>query len=182
MQQSHNYKQFALSRAEGKSNVLQDVILQYIRQALEHSNNCKKILLRSKWIVTELLTNALKHTKADVVHFEVRIEGTVLQIIQSDQGEPFSLSINGKRNYFAANLIENDNYLLIKDDLSTLCATVIDGKLNFRAEDNIELTDLNVQNIQEHFGLIIITRSSDYFTYCYDNAAKTNIFKASIWI
>lgn len=180
MQQKYQYKQFTFSNGEAKLIAALDCILLFIGKAVNNSVNCKDILLRSKWIVTELLTNALKHSGNNVICFEIEIRDEVLQITKSDGGEPFSLLIDGERKSYPAGFTEKDTYLLHEDDLSILYATITDNALIFSAEDNIEAIDITVQELNEHFGLSIITRASDKFIYRYDSRTRTNFFTASL--
>lgn len=180
MQRKYQYKQFTFSNREANSIAALDCILLFIGEEIKNSVNCKNILLRSKWIVTELFTNASKHSGDNVICFEIEIRDKVLQITKSDRGEPFSLLIDGERKSYPADFTEKDTYLLHEDDLSILYATVTDNAFIFSAEDNIETTDITVQELNEHFGLAIITRSSDKFIYKYDSCTRTNFFTASL--
>lgn len=180
MQQSNKHKQFTVRNDKGRLTATLDSILTYLHEILENSNNRNGIFLRSKWIVTELFTNASKHSNNAVIRFDIKIENATLQITKSDHGEPFSVSINGERKYFPADFAEKHTYLLHKDDLSILYAAVNDGTLSFCVEDNTDIADIAIPEIYEHFGLIIITKSSDKFIYKYDSSTETNIFTASI--
>lgn len=180
MQQNYQCKQFTFGNNQENPLAALDCILAFIGEAVKSFGNCKNILLRSKWILTELFTNASKHSGENVICIEIEIRNEVLQITKSDRGQPFSLLPDDERKAYPANFAEKHTYLLHKDDLNILYATVTDNTLIFSAEDNIEVSDITVQEINEHFGLVIITKSSDKFIYKYDSCSKTNIFTASL--
>lgn len=182
MQQKYKHKQFTFINSEANSIAALDCILLFLGEEIKNSGSCKSIVLRSKWILTELFTNASKHSNDDVICFDITIENEILQITKSDCGEPISVFINNERKSFPADFNDKDVYLLHKDDLSILYAKATDNALTFSAEDNTEIADITVQGIHEHFGLIIIAKSSDEFIYTYDSCTKTNIFTVSLWL
>lgn len=181
MRQNNNYRRFTFSNNKGQLNAAVDPILTFIRQALERHRNFNNILLRSKWILTELLTNATKHSGDDFICFDVRIQDKILEITKLDKGEPFFLFVNNERKDFPGDFTKKKKYVVHKDDLTVLYATVSDGILIFNAED-VERTGNTVEGINEHFGLIIITKSSDKFSYKYDSCTKTNFFTVSLML
>lgn len=179
MQQNY-YKRFLISNDETKLFAALDSILAYIRIAIGTRGNADNIILRSKWILTELLTNASKHSNHDIICFEVYFTDATLEITKCDYGEAFSLLIDNERKSFPVDFTENKTYVVHQDDLNILYATVYnEGELIFKAQ-NVEILHNNSLAINEHFGLLIITKSSDKFIYKYDNCTKTNIFNASL--
>lgn len=182
MQQNYQCKQFTFSNNQENPLAALDCILAFIGEAVKSFGNCKNILLRSKWILTELFTNASKHSDGNVVRFEIKISNNVLQIIKSDRGQPFSLLVDNEIKTYPADFSEKETHLLHKDDLNILFAAVTDNSLIFSVADNIDVSNITVQEISEHFGLVIITKASDKFIYTYDNCNRTNIFTASLML
>lgn len=179
MQQDYSYKKFTISNIRENLPAAFESISAYISEVVRISGDDNNIILRSKWVLTELLTNASKHTKDNLICFEIHSKNGVLEIVRSECGRPFPLSINSRINIFSAARAGNKRIVIQKDDLCTLYATVSkDGTLIFEVED-VEIIEGTVSEIIEHFGLIIITRSSDRFVYAYDKFTNTNVFRAS---
>lgn len=148
-------------------------ILEFIENELPARSVSNNLLFKAKIIVTELLTNSIKHAGINSTTIYVIINGSTLSIKKTDFGNPLSL-------------IEKDHPIntripITNDILHTLYAIIDSQKcVNFFCDENNMDDILAVENIVEHFGLLIITKSTDKFTYHYNNRLKENIFEALI--
>jgi anti-sigma regulatory factor (Ser/Thr protein kinase) len=148
-------------------------ILGFITDELPATASAGELLFKAKIIVTELLTNSLKHAGVNSTIIDVKISGHDVSILKVDFGNPLSLI---QKNYPVNTKIPISN-----DILHTLYAIIDSGKnINFFC-DEINLDDiLAVENIVEHFGLLIITKAADKFTYHYNLQTKENLFEVTL--
>ena len=137
------------------------------------------ILFRCKVIITELLTNAIKHAGKGSTRFNVECNGSKLTICKTDTGMPLYL-VNTRNNTISEKL--NDNKRLISaDPLSSLYANwETENHIRFSSEEGSLDDFLSVEQVAEHFGILIITNSSDEFTYTYNKHTRENIFRVRI--
>ncbi|MXV16304.1 hypothetical protein [Hufsiella ginkgonis] len=121
----------------------------------------------SRFILIELLTNAIKHTNGTISVICLEIDGSNVTISRSDSGQRF--------------LVERPDHVIYSDDMATLYGKPLtDDKLVFNVVDHDLTRPPLVEHLSEHYGLTIITKASDEFTYAYDPAAGTNTFSARI--
>ncbi|HVV56046.1 MAG TPA: hypothetical protein VHC47_12000, partial [Mucilaginibacter sp.] len=58
-----------------------------------------------------------------------------------------------------------------------------ENTIRFTSEESSIENFLSVEQVMEHFGLLIIARSSSEFTYTYHNETRSNIFRVRIgWV
>lgn len=148
-------------------------MLQYINDNLVANVPAINLLFKSKIILTELLTNALKHSFSRYTLVEIAVESDNITIIKTDQGMPLSLIAYANSS--------EDKIPITNDILHTLYA-IPDGKdtVRFGCEEST-LDDLeSIDRIVEHFGLIIITKAADKFLYHYCEQTKANKFTVTL--
>ncbi|RVU02713.1 hypothetical protein EOD41_01875 [Mucilaginibacter limnophilus] len=150
-----------------------------VKHVLDHTGKCIKdtdylndILFRVKSVVTELFTNACKHSGTETVKLTVDINDDYISITKIDDGHPFNREL----------LVhpEGEKKLLAYDVMHNLYA-LTDGEntIKFIAEESDnEQPDIN--NITEHFGLLIITKCANEFLYHYDRLTGQNVFTVKI--
>ena len=146
-------------------------MLEFINNKLVANVPAINLLFKSKIILTELITNSLKHSNSINTKIIINITVKNIQISKIDYGVPLSLitySNSGKTKV-----------PVINDALHTLYAVPKEqNKVTFMCEENKMIDILSIDNIMEHFGLLIITKASDRFVYSYDPDAKSNTFTA----
>jgi anti-sigma regulatory factor (Ser/Thr protein kinase) len=122
-------------------------------------------------VIIELLTNAIKHTGDTEISVNISISNEHLTIEKSDYGNPFN------PNGFLSRLTNTGSKVQIsRDDLYSIYALIeTDNQARFICEENN--TALSFTDIIEHFGLLIITRSAEEFTYRYNPATGLNTFR-----
>jgi anti-sigma regulatory factor (Ser/Thr protein kinase) len=153
-------------------------MLGHITGSIPPKADSEDILFRCKVIITELLTNAIKHAGLDSTLFDIETDGHQLIIQKTDRGAPFYL-INANSHSSTDNA-ENKK-LISADPLNSLYAVwESENRIRFASVESMDDDTLPVEQIMEHFGILIITRSSDEFTYTYHANTNSNIFKVRI--
>lgn len=134
------------------------------------------INFKSQFIITELLTNAIKHAGDTEIAFRVFISDECITIEKHDNGNPFS----PKSHPLLLNNNAGFKGQISKDAIHTIYA-IVESKnvVRFVCEEN-DYTTSDLNAIGEHFGLLIITKSAESFTYRYDKELKLNTFKVEL--
>jgi anti-sigma regulatory factor (Ser/Thr protein kinase) len=168
----HNKRFEFLKSSYHLSSDIQE-ILGFINDELPPTAPISELLFKAKIITTELLTNSLKHAGVNSTIIDVKISEHDLRILKVDFGTPLSLI---QKHYPINTKIPISN-----DILHTLYAILDSGKNIHFFCDEINMEDiLAVENIVEHFGLLIITKAADKFTYHYNEQTKENLFEITI--
>ncbi|WP_374949292.1 ATP-binding protein [Mucilaginibacter sp.] len=180
MKQGTVTKRFVFNnRAEDLYNVHVEVIDYLTTEAgLDDSANFKL-----KVVLTELLTNGIKHSGCDKSIIETCIQPDSIRIKKTDAGNSFSASFNGCSyrwplpgrhfNDTIIHLYGDDNYLLKAKNQNNY-------RLVFFIEEQPQLSAGNeINNLSEHFGLMIIARACDGFSYEFDIDTCSNNFTAT---
>jgi two-component sensor histidine kinase len=152
-------------------------IIDFINRYLPAGTAAEDIDFKVEIIVTELLTNALKHVKNAETLIRIYIDDNTLTIEKTDFGTPFN------PNNFIEILTHPAGYkaLLTKDDLNAMYAIVeSDNMVRFVCEESDDSQSLNLDDVMEHFGLLIITKSAEEFTYHFDSASGLNTFNVRL--
>lgn len=156
-----------------------------VREQLPLKNDAADtVVFKIKVIVSELLTNTIKHTdELATTSLSVTIFDNRIQLIRGDNCAPMHFPETDQRPRLAwplAASLRNAAYVVYADDLNTLSLIIDeDSKARFTAWQNPDVV-LNIPTLNEHFGLLIIALSSDLFTYEYSPVSKENIFTVTI--
>lgn len=141
------------------------------------------LLFRCKTIISELLTNTIKHAEQDKTLLEVHIFEDAVQITRRDGCAPLQLrnKADGQPLHWPLpSLHHNTSHIVYGDDLNTLLLRIDQqGKGKFEALQNSS-NDFNVNSLHEHYGLLLIALCSQLFTYLYDTDANENVFTAIV--
>lgn len=150
-----------------------EYMLGHIATYIQRQANKEDIMFRCKVIITELLTNAIKHAGKASTLFNIEADHGSLAIVKTDKGEPLYL--------VSAKPCAGENKLLISSDALNSLYAIWENEDCIRFESGDGLSDtLSVEQMMEHFGILIITRSSDEFTYTYDKKSRSNTFCSKI--
>jgi anti-sigma regulatory factor (Ser/Thr protein kinase) len=149
-------------------------VLGFIGSTLPAYPDIEQILFKSKIVVTELLTNAIKHAgPSESVLRVIFYNGVDIIIEKTDFGNRFNPGNKiSQLNENGENIVQ-----LSKDAMHSIYAIKeADNFIKFVCEDRGDdnLPDINA--IEEHFGLLIITKVADEFTYHYDEKSGLNTF------
>jgi hypothetical protein len=168
----------------GAQDVLPFVIKinEWIEQGLPHNRSNDVLFFKSKLILTELVTNAIKHSHTSEFKLIVEIDADLVKITRVENGNPFSLFSEGRAlEWPLAPSHIGKSVMILKDKMSHMFAVIDDYyKIEFKLEEYSKDEEVVIDTLLEHFGLIIITKLSDKFNYSYDPANNLNIFEANI--
>lgn len=152
-----------------------------VKQIVEHAQQCLQgpdcfndVFFKIKSVATELLSNACKHAGSETVHLSVDIDDRFVSIKKTDQGKPFTVVAHGQ--------LRGEKKLLAYDVMHNLYAVNgIDNIIQFVVEESdTETPDIN--DIGEHFGLLIITKCAEEFLYHYNEHTGQNTFTVKIGV
>lgn len=132
-----------------------------------HESN---LLFKVKVIIIELLNNAVKHSGSNQTHLELHLDATALVITKTDTGEPFKL-LN--------ELKDNDTVMIRSDAMHVLYATKAGPVIHFTFEENLA-EEVDVNQLSEHLGLLMIAKAANEFTYQYQQLE--NVFKVKLYL
>jgi anti-sigma regulatory factor (Ser/Thr protein kinase) len=124
-------------------------------------------------VMTELLTNALKHVKDAETCIRIYLDDNYLSIEKTDFGSQFN------PNNFADIFKQAPGHkiLLTNDDLNSVYAVLeMNYTVRFICEQEKNKNGIDINGVGEHFGIIIICRAAEAFTYHYDTASGLNKF------
>jgi hypothetical protein len=130
------------------------------------------LLFKVKTIVTELLNNAVKHSGAQQTTFEVNLDSSTLTIVKKDAGKHFELPLQAK---------SESNRIVVSHDAMHLLYAVVENEdvIRFFWEDTLA-DNLDINQLNEHMGLLIITKAANEFTYQYQNPVNLFTVKLSL--
>ena len=138
----------------------------------------EELSFKTRVIVTELLTNSIKHTTGNVTGLELNITDDALTIKKIDEGDPFHIT-NPSAEWPFTDLVDT-TITIYADALNGLFAKVTAPyNLSFYTE-SYPVDDVILTDISEHFGLVIICRASNSFVYQYNPSSKQSIFTVTI--
>jgi anti-sigma regulatory factor (Ser/Thr protein kinase) len=142
-------------------------LLECLVSRLMNHHHDGHLLFKARYIIGELLNNAVKHSGCSKTVFTLTIEKDCLIIAKSDEG--CKLELMNKAGY-------------LKDDVPTLVTAdglhelyVIkenDRLLSFFCREP-KTEEITIEHLHEHMGFLIIAKAADRFTYCFDNPVNT---------
>lgn len=124
-------------------------------------------------VITELLTNALKHVKDAETCMRIYLDDNYLTIEKTDFGTQFN------PDNFADIFKQAPGYkiLLTYDELHSVYAVLEpNDTVRFICETKKNRNRIDINGVGEHFGMIIISKAAEAFTYHYDTSSGLNRF------
>jgi hypothetical protein len=151
-------------------------ILEFVGKNLADGLDGENILFKVKIIITELLNNALKHVKNSKTFIRVSVDDNNIHIIKQDIGS--RLVINDL--YLCQKRLAGQKIQITQDSLNSLYVIIEnDCQLKFSCEETTN-SEIDFGNLMEHFGLLIITKTANEFTYTYNPDTFLNTFDVLI--
>ncbi|PJJ84965.1 ATP-binding protein [Mucilaginibacter auburnensis] len=167
------FSQFVLPNTQqGMVNSLKE-IRGFINDFLPEHAASEDLNYKVEIVITELITNALKHVKNADSFIRIYLDNNYLTIEKTDFGAQFNP--NGFANIFK----QQPGYkiLLSYDELHSLYAYLESNNVvRFVCEAKRNRNKIDINGVGEHFGMVIISRSAESFTYHYDAASGLNRF------
>jgi len=147
-------------------------VLEYIEQQLTGLEYKHDIYFKTKSVVTELLTNAAKHAGTDTLNIYIDIDEDYLTIKKKECGMPFTL--------VKYNAMPGTKKRLTYDIMHSLYAiNEPNNTIRFMVEESPD-DNLDINEVAEHFGLLIVTKCAEEFIYHYDEGTKLNTFTVKV--
>jgi len=172
---------FELPSDPARFNALLDQILVDIDRSLADSPHAPNIRKKSRWIITELITNGYKHSGEAAIIIRIEFHPHGVHIIKEDTGSPLKLFLSdgevicwpvGEQHYNRVINISHDPLNVLDGHIEP------EGDVRFVVREK-QPTDHDATKVNEHFGLIIIASLCNSFTYRFSNDGK-NIFTSII--
>lgn len=138
---------------------------------------------KCRWILTEFITNDYKHAGSRETVLNIEFFEKQVLIIKEDSGKPMQLRLHSGEAMCWPITAEhfNSKACIIKGELNELHVAIDkDGTACFTATASAERDEFDYNNLNEHFGLIIIAKLCNSFTYSFDIANSRNVFKALV--
>lgn len=159
---------------------LMNEIVSYIKENVAAFTTIER-LMPYRHVLVELLTNAVKHAGADSSMFSIEITEKEVTIVKSDNGNSFYLKKCGSfplHVSFEGQQVEIHKDALhcvygIVDSANSLVFKVVEYPLYFKDE---------VISLYEHFGLLILLKSSSQVSYHIDPITGLNHFVVTMII
>jgi len=167
------FSQFVLPNIRESMIASLQEIRAFIYEFLPADAANEELGFKVEMVMTELLTNALKHVKDAETCIRIYLDDNYLTIEKTDFGAQFN------PNGFADIFKYEPGYkkLLTYDELHSIYVVVeMNNTVRFTCEQNNSKNRFDINGINEHFGMIIISRSAEAFTYHYDTASGLNRF------
>lgn len=159
-------------------------VKEWIEKKIPLEKSCDLFFFKSKLIITELVTNGIKHANTNTFKLTIVIDKQFVRFQRIDSGKPFGLISEGQElawplpiDFFGKPL------MILKDKMSNMFAVIKNHySIEFKLEEYIKKDEEVINTLIEHYGLIIITKLSDEFIYRYDPDHQLNIFASTIKI
>jgi anti-sigma regulatory factor (Ser/Thr protein kinase) len=154
--------------------------LDQIRKKTESLSVDDSVYARIKWVIAELLTNAVKHSGQEESCLVIKVGNEVVVLEKEDTGNPLVLIAQDRRRIMwpLESLAGPVDFPIYHNGMDSLFVrTDQAGKAIFFVEElpEMEMPGL-LSDTSEHFGLLIMTKSADEFTYEYDPINRINRF------
>ena len=157
------------------------ICLDHVVQNTKNASPSPDTFSKIKWVITELLTNAVKHSGTRDCTLNIKVDNNRLFLEKEDRGNALSLTEQETGKIFT---------WPIQDFTSKLEFQIYqngDDSLNVRSDDarsarfyvkEMAGPDMPPQlnDTNEHFGLLILTKASHEFCYEYEPETQTNRF------
>lgn len=170
-------KQFLLPNTRQSIKASVQELLDFIVNQLPAEIDRDSVSFKIEVILIELLTNGIKHAGTKETFLDITVDGSHINIDKKDFGNRY------QPGNITSLLIHNPGHreLLTKDGLHSMYAVVeSDTRIKFTCEEVNDDESLDVNDLMEHFGLLIITKASDNFTYEYNIDMGLNTFSVQI--
>jgi anti-sigma regulatory factor (Ser/Thr protein kinase) len=172
------------SNREGIPGTL-NLCLNHIRQKVRRPPLDEEMMAKIKWVIMELLTNAVKHSgeRESVLRIGFTMDAVILQ--KEDYGKPLALVGLGRKKIMwpLEEMVRPLDFPIYHNGMDSLCVrTDESGRAVFFIEELAELEmPALLSDTSEHFGLLIMTKASDEFAYEYEPETGLNRFISTFY-
>lgn len=175
------HKQFDFQVADHEMRPFITDAGDWIARHLPSGKEEEALLFRCGLILSELITNAIKHSLIGEIILDITMDLHGIEIKRIDHGKRFFLINENQAEYYPLNDTQKGQQITVfKDNMYGLFALVKNPFLiEFQLEEYVNAIP-EIKDLLEHFGLIILTKSSSRFTYAFDPDTHTNVF--AVWV
>ncbi|EOR96066.1 hypothetical protein ADIARSV_0710 [Arcticibacter svalbardensis MN12-7] len=173
-------KTFHFNNKSAEIFPLMNEIVSYIKDYVPALSNIER-LIPYQHVLVELLTNAVKHAGADSSLFSIEITEKEVTIIKTDNGNSFYLNKCGSFPLHVS--FEGQQVEIRKDALYCLYGIIHSAhSLVFKVVEYPLYFKEEVTSLYEHYGLLILIKSSNHVSYRIDPETGLNHFIVTIII
>lgn len=134
-----------------------------------------RLMFGAKTILTELLTNAIKHSGTVNTWIRIQLVDEALHLTKTDKGWPLTLLQHPELT------VTGNKVVLSRDAFHVLLATAaLERMICFECAEIIPPGVPDISTLPEHFGFLMIARLSSAFYYQYQPNSGTNIFSVKL--
>lgn len=168
------------NKAEGLASVVRNCV-EYIEKQNDFLGVPAAIHSKIKWAITELLINGAKHSGSEKSRLNLKFTESDLTIEKEDYGNPLVLKVNEgnqKLQWPLPEIFIHQHFEIYRNGMDSLRVYTEDEKSAFFVVEELEDEEMPflLVNTSEHFGLMIIAKASDLFSYAYEGKRGKNIF------
>ncbi|NIJ53655.1 anti-sigma regulatory factor [Dyadobacter arcticus] len=158
-----------------------NLCIAHIEQSAAGNNIGLGVITRTKWVITEMLTNAIKHSDVEECLLTIRMNATQLLFEKKDNGNPLSLHRcdEDKKIVWPLESASFPKKIQVSHNGSESLWAVADDAnhvIFYIQEIGDPAMPALLKDTNEHFGLLILTKASDTFEYHYEPESATNRF------
>jgi anti-sigma regulatory factor (Ser/Thr protein kinase) len=173
------------SNREGIPGTL-NLCLGHIRQKGAASPPDEALMAKIKWVIMELLTNAVKHSGERESVLKIGITPDAIILEKEDYGKPLVLVGQHKKRIMwpLEEVVRPVDFPIYHNGMDSLCVRTDEtGRATFFIEELAEMEmPALLSDTSEHFGLLIMTKASDEFAYEYDADTGINRFISTFYL
>lgn len=147
----------------------------------EHTSLDDVTASKVRMVLVELLTNAIKHSGNKGTDIGIELCKDRIIITKTDEGYPLNIFADGvDLNWPLPGIHHGGRIINVYGDGNLLLKGLLEGNCVVKFFVKEGSVEENINNLPEHFGLMIMAQVSDSFTYEFDINNCSNKFKASI--
>lgn len=162
-----------------------NLCLKHIRQKVRGPLLDEDMVAKIKWVIMELLTNAVKHSgeRESILRIGLTVDAVILQ--KEDYGKPLTLVGQDRKKIMwpLEDMVRPVDFPIYHNGMDSLCVrTDESGRAIFFIEELAELEmPALLSDTSEHFGLLIMTKASDEFAYEHEPDSGLNRFISTFY-
>lgn len=157
-----------------------NLCLDHIRHKAGEYQLHDGLMAKVKWVIMELLTNAVKHSGERETVLKIALTSQALILEKEDYGKPLVLMGQDKKKIMwpLEQMVRPVDFPIYHNGMDSLCVrTDESGRAIFFIEPLAELEmPALLSDTSEHFGLLIMTKASDELAYEYEPGSGLNRF------
>ncbi|WP_026630340.1 hypothetical protein [Dyadobacter alkalitolerans] len=157
------------------------ICLDHVVQNTKNSSPTPDTFSKIKWVITELLTNAVKHSGTRDCTLNIKVDNNRLFLEKEDRGNPLSLTEQETGKIFTwpiRGFTDRLEFQIYHNGIDSLIVRSDDAHSAKFYVNEVTAQDMPrlLNDTSEHFGLLILTKASHEFYYEYEPETQINRF------